>query len=119
MGVSLDANGRVVVGGPGNSGIVGVLVKNMPAPALVGGVTLGQVTSPGAMAGDTVDVMVDGEIVDLAGLVAGTNYFVDGATGALTAGTGAGTNTGPATAGSKKIGWTVEATRLVVRMGRA
>lgn len=108
----------MVIGGPNNSGIVGILVKNMPGQAMAGSALLTGIVSPGALAGDVVDIMVDGEINDLTGLVAGTNYFADGVSGALVAGTGAGTNTGPATAGSKKVGWTVEATRLVVRMSR-
>jgi hypothetical protein len=116
VGVSLDANGRVLVGGPNNSGIIGILVKNMPGQAMVGNALLPQLTAPGSLAGDVVDIMTHGEIVDIAGLVAGTNYFLDGVTGVLTAGTGAGTATGPVTAGTKKAGWTVEATRLVVRM---
>jgi len=115
IGVSLDANGRVLVGGPNNSGLVGILVKNMPGQAMAGSALLTQITSPGSLAGDVVDIMTHGEIVDVA-LVAGTNYFIDGITGVLTAGTGAGTATGPVTAGTKKVGWTVEATRLVVRM---
>jgi hypothetical protein len=109
----------VVIGGPGNSGLVGVLVKNMPGQAMAGSALLTAIVAPGALAGDVVDIMVEGEINDLTGLVAGTNYFVDGITGALIAGTGAGTNTGPATAGSKKVGWTIEATRLRVNFGCA
>lgn len=99
--VSLDTNGRVVVGAVGNTGYVGVVcvteVKN---------------------AGDIVDVMTDGEIVECASLVAGTNYFVDAATGLVAAGTGARTATAPVTAGSLIIGHTIELTRMVVRFGR-
>lgn len=99
--VSLDTNGRVVVGAIGNSGYVGVVcvseVKN---------------------AGDIVDVMTDGEIVECASLAAGTNYFVDAATGLVAAGTGARTATAPVTAGSLIIGRTVELTRMIVRFGR-
>jgi hypothetical protein len=105
VAVSLNTSGRVVIGGPNNSGIVGVICvpRNLPAGAIV-------------------DVMQHGEIVEFGtgsdsqtAAAAGTNYFADGTSGAMTAGTGAGTNTAPATAGSKKIGWTAEATRLVVR----
>lgn len=90
--VGLNAAGQVVKGG-GNSGIKGVLV-------------LTKVLS----AGKVVDVMTDGEIVEMdvnhAGIVAGTSYF-GSAAGALNT-----TNT------DMPIGFTVEATRLVVRAGR-
>lgn len=90
--VGLDANGAVVKGA-GNSGVKGVLV-------------LTKVLS----AGKVVDVMTDGEIVEMdvnhAGIVAGTSYY-GSAAGALTT-----LNTDEA------IGFTVEATRLVVRAGR-
>jgi hypothetical protein len=119
VGVSLDANGRVVIGGPGQTGITGVLVKNMPQQAIAGSVVLTGVTAPGAMAGDIVDVMTYGEIVDITGLVAGTVYWADGTTGALVAAGAAGAQPGAgagSTAGSRRVGYTVEATRLVVRM---
>lgn len=100
--VSLDTNGKVVVGALGNSGYIGVVcvteVKN---------------------AGDIVDIMRDGEIVECASLVAGTNYFVDAATGLVAAGTGARTATAPVTAGSVLLGTTVEATRMIARVGRS
>lgn len=111
--VSLDANGRVVVAAVGNSGFVGVIILTSVKNA-----------------GDIVDVMQDGDVVEFslasapgnaaagAAGVAGTNYFVDAATGLLVAGTGARTATAPATAGSKYVGTTVEATRLEVRFGR-
>lgn len=123
VAVGLDANGRVVAG-KGNSGIVGILIKAMPAGALVGSATVTGVTAPGAMAGDYVDVMTDGEIVDIAGLAlpAGTAIWADGTTGALAAGV-AGTGAAPAsgagsTTGSVYVGHTVEATRLVVRLNQ-
>ena len=87
--VSLNSAGRVVVGTTGGqTGIVGVMVSHRP-------LAVGQI----------VDVMTDGEIVDVAGLTAGTKYGV-AAGGAI--GTAAGTY---------RIGHTVEATRLVVRVG--
>ena len=90
--VGLDAQGRVVKGS-GNSGIKGVLVLTKIVHA-----------------NKVVDVMTDGEIVEMdvnhAGIVAGTSYF-GSAAGAL--------NT---TATDMPIGFTVEATRLVVRAGR-
>lgn len=91
IGVSLDANGRVVVGAAGNTGIFGLLV-----------------TTENKKAGDIVDVMRHGEIVEMSGLTAGTTYYVNATTGALeTAAPAAGTN-------KLQAGRTVEATRLVV-----
>jgi len=94
--VGLDANGRVVKGA-GNSGIVAVLVVD---GNVVGGVLRGTAK----LAGDIVDCMTSGEIVDCAGLVAGDAY--------------GGTPTGPlaSTAGLPQVGHTVEAGRLVVRV---
>ena len=93
-GVSLDANGRVVVGTAGNSGFVGVIVAHR-----------------GMAANEIVDVMTAGEIVDVAGLVAGTVYY-SAADGTLNA-------TAPATGvNANKVGHTVEADRLVVRAAR-
>lgn len=87
--VSLDANGRVVIGTGGNSGFVGVIC---PVKAMA--------------AGDVIDVMTDGEIVDVPDLTAGTKQYA-------TAGGDLGTtNTDPL------VGWTVEADRLVVRVAR-
>jgi hypothetical protein len=89
--VGLDAQGRVVKGA-GNSGVKGVLVLTKVIRA-----------------GKPVDVMTDGEIVEMdvnhAGIVAGTSYY-GSAAGAINT-----TNT------DKPIGHTVEATRLVVRVG--
>jgi hypothetical protein len=91
VGIGLDVNGRVVVGA-GNTGIKAV------------------VCIPDARnAGDIVDCMVDGDIVDFAG-VAGTNYRVVDATGVVEAGV--------AGAGQTYVGHTVEATRLVVHVAR-
>lgn len=89
IGVGLDVNGRVVPGA-GNTGVVGVLIKTLDA-----------------YAGDIVDVMTDGEIVE-AGLDAGTAYYAAAADGTLST-----TNT------DTPVGHTVEGDRLVVRVGRA
>lgn len=90
--VGLDANGRVVKGA-GVSGVKGALVLTKIVNAL-----------------GIVDVMTDGEIVEMnvnhAGITAGTSYY-GSAAGALTT-----TNTDEA------LGFTVEATRLIVRAGR-
>lgn len=91
VGVGLDVNGRVV-DGAGQTGVVGILCK-----------------PDDAKAGQVVDVMTHGELVEFAG-VAGTTYYINGATGALeTSAPAAGTN-------KVKAGFTVEATRLVVRV---
>lgn len=91
--VGLDANGRVVKGA-GTTGVIGVLVLTIAKNA-----------------GDVVDVMQDGEIVEMninhAGITAGTKYFAAAADGTLNT-----TNTNVA------VGHTVEATRLIVRVGR-
>jgi hypothetical protein len=104
LGVGLDTSGRLQLGAA-NTGIIGVICLEKIH-------TTGQI----------VDVMQDGDIVEFPG-VAGTNYFADGVSGALVAGTGTATNTGPAAANSKKVGFTVEAAsglaRLVVRTNRA
>lgn len=92
--VSLDANGRVVIGTAGNSGFVGVIVAHR------------------AMAvGEIVDVMTAGEIVDVTGLVAGTTYYAAADGTINSTAPAAGVNAG-------KVGHTVEADRLVVRVGR-
>lgn len=89
IAVGLDANGRVQRG-TANTGVIGVLVLTKAKNV-----------------GDVVDIMQDGEIVEVEGLVAGTRYYGDGATGVL------GTDNTDV-----PLGWTVEADRLVVRMGR-
>jgi len=93
VGVGLDANGRVVKGG-GNTGIVGVLVED--------GVRL-NTGLVGKKAGTVVDVMTSGEVVDVEGLAAGTDYF-------------AATDDGDIGDAGSAIGHTVEADRLVVRV---
>ena len=99
--VSLNANGRVVIGTPlaagaGLGGLVGVIVADKEMAA-----------------GDIIDVMTSGEIV---------GFTLDDGTSAAAAGTvytsdadgGYGT-TAPGAANGR-IGHTVEATRLVVRV---
>lgn len=85
--VGLDNAGRVVLDDPSTSGFVGVLVAHDQKRA-----------------GDIVDVMTDGEIVEMEGLTAGTTYYANVSTGVISA-----------TPSIFKIGHTVEATRLVVR----
>lgn len=107
IAVSLDANGRVVVGTAGQTGYIGVLIKNVPiTPA--GRFSAQAVINNwmGARAGDVVDVMIQGQIEDAVGLAAGTQYFAVAATGVLTTSAASGAN--------PRVGFTVEATRLIV-----
>ncbi|QPX62558.1 minor capsid protein [Arthrobacter phage Wollypog] len=102
IGVGLNAQGRIVRGA-GNTGILGVI---NPSKART---KIGQIT----------DIFVLGDAVDCTGLAAGTVYYADGVTGALAAGA-AGTGAAPgagagSTPGSARIGFTVEADRLVIR----
>jgi hypothetical protein len=90
--VSLDANGRVVIGTGGASGFVGVIVAHKDMAL-----------------GEIVDVMTHGEIVDVTGLTAGTVYYATAAGPLGTAAPAAGTNAG-------RVGHTVESDRLVVRV---
>lgn len=87
VGVSLNSSGKVVKGTAGQSGFVGVVCLTKKR-----------------YAGDIVDVMQDGEIVEITGLAAGTQYYMPS--------TGDGVNT---TNTNPRVGWTVEATRMIVR----
>lgn len=93
--VGLNASGAVVKGA-GNTGVVAVVVPT-EAKAI----------------GDPIDCMTDGEIVEMttqagAALTAGTRYFGVAASGDFNT-----TNTGT------PLGFTAEATRLIVRLDRA
>lgn len=90
VGVSLNASGRVVFGTAGQSGFVGV-------------VCMGRAMN----AGEVIDVMTDGELVEVPTIPAGTKVYADAA-GALTA----------TASGNSRVGSTVEAGRLVVRVAR-
>lgn len=92
VAVGLNASGRVV-DGAGNTGLLGLLVLDSDR-----------------VAGDIVDVMTDGELVEMAGLTAGTIITADNATGVVAV-------TAPG-AGRTRVGWTVEASRLIARLGR-
>lgn len=99
VGVGLDASGRVVPGA-GNTGVLAVLVVD------------GQVLPDGTRvntkkAGDVVDCMTAGDIVDCTGLTAGTKYYAAAAAGAVSI---------TATTGQTRVGHTVAADRLVVRV---
>lgn len=94
--VGLNANG-LLVKGAGVTGIKGVMIVDLPK-----------------MAGDVVDVMTAGEILEwetTAGVagVAGFNYYGVEASGAVVAGTGAGGATQPAD--SVPLGFTAEVTQ--------
>lgn len=111
--VSLNASGRVVAGTAGQSGLVGVCVKNAArGPVGQWGTSTLGTPNPnafiGALAGDVVDVMTNGEIVDIdkAVFTAGQKVFA-AANGALSVTGGA---------GKIQVGWTVEAGRMVVRV---
>jgi hypothetical protein len=106
-GVSLDTNGRVVIGTAAQSGLVGVMVKNVPLYPSLGSVpgAVNAAVPVGGKAGQTVDIMTNGEIVDVPGLVAGTEVYVTPA-GALSI----------VATSNFRIGFTVEATRLIVRL---
>lgn len=92
IAVGLNASGRVV-DGAGNTGIIGIMVLDSAREA-----------------GDIVDIMQDGEVVEMTGLTAGTVITADNTTGVLAV-------TAPA-AGRTRVGFTVEASRLVARLGR-
>jgi hypothetical protein len=89
--VTLDGNGRVVKVAAADTAR-GVLVIDSAKAA-----------------GDVVDVMTAGEIVECTGLAAGTDYFSKSDATLEAAAPGAGVN-------KVRIGHTVEATRLVVRV---
>lgn len=83
--VGLNASGRIVKGA-GNSGVIGVLIPGRTV----------------YRAGQIGDIFIHADIVECAGLAAGTKYYSDAA-GAVST-----TNTGT------YIGFTVEADRLIV-----
>lgn len=93
IGVGLDANGRVVLTNGNLDMLCGVLV-----------------TTKDMKAGEIVDIMTDGEIVEMTGVGAGVVITGANAGGKVDA-------TAPG-AGRTRVGHTVEATRLVVRVAR-
>jgi hypothetical protein len=92
IGVGINSSGRVVVGA-GQTGIVGVVAATR---AMV--------------AGDIIDIMRSGEVVEFAG-AAGTVYTANTTTGVISA--------AAASATQVPIGYTIEATRLVVSKSAA
>ncbi len=106
VAVSLNASGQIVIGTGGQSGFVGVMVKNFPLYPRMGNIP-GQpnIAVPiGGKAGNVVDVMTAGEMTNGAGWVAGTAYYA-ALDGTLT--------TNPAD--GPLVGWTVGSDRMVVR----
>lgn len=91
VGVGLDVNGRVVAGA-GQTGIVGVLCK-----------------PDDAIAGEIMDICRDAEIVEFAG-DPGTVYTANTTTGVIDDTAASGTQI--------VVGFTVEATRLIVGVAR-
>lgn len=101
--VSLNASGKVVKGTGGQSGLVGIV-------CLTGYQTTPLGTWTGLRyANDIVDVMQDGEVVELTGLIAGQRYFAAADGNSLVPASGTIT-------GLQLVGWTVEATRMIVRV---
>lgn len=90
IAVSLDGNGRVVAGDGGGKGIKGVICLPYDHAQY-----------------DIVDVMTAGEIVEFGG-AAGTNYTANTTTGVISNAAVSGTQI--------LIGFTVEASRLIVRV---
>lgn len=95
QGVSINASGRVVIGGAAVADIIGVICAVRPMDA-----------------GEVIDVMKIGEMADfdlladgVTATIAGTKYYAAFATGIVTA-----TNTG------KLVGQMVEKGRLVVQV---
>ena len=112
--VSLNATGKVVVGTAGQSGLVGILVKNVGrGPAYQWDTSVTGVPNPnspiGAKAGDAVDVLVQGHVVNLdtTAFPAGSKVYA-AANGNLSTTGGAGTFL---------IGFTVKAGQLFVNIG--
>lgn len=95
MAVSLNASGKLVKGTAGQSGFIGVVCLTKKR-----------------FANDVVDVMTDGEIVELTGLIAGQRYYAAADGNSLVPASGTIT-------GLRQVGHTVEATRLIVRVQTA
>lgn len=103
FGMSLNASGHAVAGTDnGNTKLGGVMILTKVANA-----------------GDVVDIMTDGEVVEFGGS-AGTDYYVDPRDGTVTTAEAVDTTGDGATDTSTiPIGHTVEADRLVVRTLRS
>lgn len=91
IAVGLNASGRIVPGA-GQTGIIGILC-----------------TTRDMKAGDIVDTMTAGEVVEMAGVAAGSIVTANTTSGAI--------DDVAASATQVPIGFTAEATRLIVRKG--
>lgn len=96
IGVGIDADG-LVQKGAARTGIVGVIVPTKVARRITDRVDIFKLA----------EVLADPGDVDDLGLLAGTPYYVNDVTGALT----------DSATGSTRIGYTVEEDRLVIHMG--
>jgi hypothetical protein len=105
--VSLNASGKIVKGTAGQSGFVGIVCITGRAVDVVGKAT-GTNFTGNKFADDIVDVMQDGEVVELTGLIAGQRYYAAADGNSIIPASGTIT-------GLRQIGWTVEATRMIVR----
>lgn len=92
LAYGIDSAGKGVPGA-GQSGIAGILVL-----------------TKAKRAGDIVDLITDGEITEFGG-VAGTKYTANTTTGVISSAAASGTQI--------PVGYTVEADRLIVRLGIA
>jgi hypothetical protein len=92
LGVGINSSGRVVVGA-GQTGVVGIIVCPYNKAA-----------------GDPIDVVTSGELVEFGG-AAGTVYTANTTTGVI--------SNGAKSATQHVVGWTVDADRLIVRTGAA
>ena len=90
LGVGLNSSGRVVVGA-GVTGVIGVIVSPYDKAA-----------------GDIIDVLQRGQLVEFGG-AAGTVYTADTTTGVI--------GTTAASATKTRIGFTVESGRLIINAG--
>lgn len=99
--VSLNTSGKIIKGTSGQSGLIGIVCIT---GTLVNSIYIGN-----KFANDIVDVMQDGEVVELTGLIAGQRYFAAADGNSLVAASGTIT-------GLQMVGWTVEATRMIVRV---
>lgn len=107
--VSINNSGRLVIGTAGQSGCVGVLIKNIAQlPAGLASAVVPINGWMGGKAGDVVDVMTQGEIVDLdtTDFPAGVAVYAE-PDGDLVA---------DDTAGNVYVGFTIEAGRLFVNV---
>lgn len=96
-GVSLNGNGRIIVGAGGQTGLVGIVIVTSKQPA-----------------GSVVDIMSIGEVVEATDandsgnpFAAGTLAYVDTTTGELTS----------TSSGSLLVGYSVEEGRVRVNLG--